>query len=167
MLRINKEVCVEMTVFDILTLVFGVSLFLFGMSLMGDALKRNAGNKLKLFLIVLLAGTLLTFLLCIKTGMDNKEYLQGLKRMPVGEGEQEVILKAKVGKEQEEIPFMVTERQLTPQELEKLFEECLSRLESLMPGENTNLNQIQSNLYLPDSLEDYPFEIIWYCHNFH
>ncbi len=118
-------------------------------------------NKLKLFLIVLLAGTLLTFLLCIKTGMDNKEYLQGLKRMPVGEGEQEVILKAKVGKEQEEIPFMVTERQLTPQELEKLFEECLNRLESLMPGENTNLNQIQSNLYLPDSLEDYPFEIIW------
>ena len=54
-------------------------------------------NKLKLFLIVLLAGTLLTFLLCIKTGMDNKEHLQGLKRMPVGEGEQEVILKAKVG----------------------------------------------------------------------
>lgn len=36
-----------MDVFDMLELVFGLALFLFGMSLMGDALKRSAGNKLK------------------------------------------------------------------------------------------------------------------------
>ena len=39
-----------MTVFDILTLVFGLSLFLFGMNLMGDTLKKSAGRRLKMIL---------------------------------------------------------------------------------------------------------------------
>lgn len=39
-----------MTIFDILTLVFGLSLFLFGMNLMGDTLKKSAGRKLKVIL---------------------------------------------------------------------------------------------------------------------
>lgn len=39
-----------MNVFDILTLILGLSLFLFGMNLMGDTLKKSAGRKLKLLL---------------------------------------------------------------------------------------------------------------------
>ena len=39
-----------MTVFDIFTLVLGVSLFLFGMHLMGETLKKSAGQKLNTFL---------------------------------------------------------------------------------------------------------------------
>ena len=37
----------------ILSLLSGVALFLFGMSLMGDGLKRVAGNKLEAFLNLL------------------------------------------------------------------------------------------------------------------
>jgi len=36
-----------MDIFDVLTLIGGLSLFLFGMSLMGDALERSAGSKLE------------------------------------------------------------------------------------------------------------------------
>ena len=36
-----------MTFFDFLTLIGGLSLFLFGMNLMGDALEKSAGNGLK------------------------------------------------------------------------------------------------------------------------
>ncbi|MBE6848385.1 MAG: Na/Pi cotransporter family protein [Ruminococcus sp.] len=36
-----------MDIFDVLALVGGLSLFLFGMNLMGDALERSAGNKLR------------------------------------------------------------------------------------------------------------------------
>ena len=36
-----------MTVFDALEFVLGISLFLFGMNLMGDTLKKSAGEKLK------------------------------------------------------------------------------------------------------------------------
>ena len=39
-----------MGIFDILTLVCGLALFLFGMDVMGDALKRSAGRKLKTIL---------------------------------------------------------------------------------------------------------------------
>ena len=36
-----------MSVFDILTLICGLALFLFGMNVMSDSLKKSAGNKLK------------------------------------------------------------------------------------------------------------------------
>ena len=39
-----------MTVFDALTLVFGISLFLFGMNIMSDTLKKSAGRRLKVIL---------------------------------------------------------------------------------------------------------------------
>ena len=39
-----------MGVSDVITLLGGVALFLYGMSLMGDGLKKVAGNKLELVL---------------------------------------------------------------------------------------------------------------------
>lgn len=39
-----------MTFFDVLTLVFGISLFLFGMNIMGETLKKSAGRRLKAIL---------------------------------------------------------------------------------------------------------------------
>ena len=36
-----------MDIFDVLTLIGGLCLFMFGMNLMGDALERRAGSKLK------------------------------------------------------------------------------------------------------------------------
>ena len=36
-----------MDIFDLLTMIGGLALFLFGMSIMGQALERTAGNKLR------------------------------------------------------------------------------------------------------------------------
>ncbi|MBQ6851716.1 MAG: hypothetical protein IJO04_01615 [Oscillospiraceae bacterium] len=36
-----------MTIFDVLTMIGGLSLFLFGMNVMGDGLERRAGNSLE------------------------------------------------------------------------------------------------------------------------
>ena len=36
-----------MDIFNVLTMIGGLSLFLFGMSLMGQALERSAGSRLK------------------------------------------------------------------------------------------------------------------------
>lgn len=47
----------------ILTLLSGVALFLFGMSMMGDGLKRVAGNKLELVLYKLTSTPLKGILL--------------------------------------------------------------------------------------------------------
>ncbi len=45
-----------MDIFDVLTLVGGLSLFLFGMSIMGQALERRAGNRLRSLLGKLTTG---------------------------------------------------------------------------------------------------------------
>ena len=54
-----------MTIFDVLTLIGGLCLFLFGMNIMGDGLERRAGNSLKALL-----GKL--------TGSKIKGFLTGL-----------------------------------------------------------------------------------------
>ncbi len=47
-----------MDIFDVLTLVGGLCLFLFGMNLMGDALERSAGSKLEIMIGKLTTGKL-------------------------------------------------------------------------------------------------------------
>ena len=39
-----------MDIFDVLSLICGLALFLYGMDAMGDALKKSAGRKLKTIL---------------------------------------------------------------------------------------------------------------------
>lgn len=47
-----------MTIFDVLTLIGGLCLFLFGMNLMGSALERSAGGKLEIMIGKLTTGKL-------------------------------------------------------------------------------------------------------------
>lgn len=47
-----------MNIFDVLTLIGGLSLFLFGMNLMGSALERSAGSKLEIMIGKLTSGKL-------------------------------------------------------------------------------------------------------------
>ena len=51
-----------MTIFDLLTMIGGLCLFLFGMSVMGDGLERRAGNSLKSLLSKLTGSKLMGFL---------------------------------------------------------------------------------------------------------
>lgn len=51
-----------MTIFDVLTLIGGLSLFLFGMNVMGQALERRAGAKLSSILGKLTSGKMAGFL---------------------------------------------------------------------------------------------------------
>ena len=52
-----------MGIFDVLTLVCGLALFLYGMDVMGDALKKSAGRKLKTILANLTSNKFKGFLL--------------------------------------------------------------------------------------------------------
>lgn len=52
-----------MTVFDVLNLVCGLALFLYGMEVMGDSLKKSAGNRLKMILGNMTSNTFKGFLL--------------------------------------------------------------------------------------------------------
>ena len=52
-----------MSIFDFLELVCGLALFLYGMNIMGDSLKRSAGNRLKAILASLTSSPFKGFLL--------------------------------------------------------------------------------------------------------
>ena len=52
-----------MSIFDVLTLVCGLALFLYGMEVMGDALKKSAGSSLKMILGKLTSNPVKGFLL--------------------------------------------------------------------------------------------------------
>ncbi len=52
-----------MDLFDVLSLLGGLALFLYGMTVMGNALEKRAGNKLKLLLETLTSNTFKGFLL--------------------------------------------------------------------------------------------------------
>ena len=48
-----------MSFFDVLTLIGGLALFLYGMDVMGDSLKKLAGGKLESFLAKLTSNMML------------------------------------------------------------------------------------------------------------
>lgn len=52
-----------MTIFDVLSMIGGLSLFMFGMNIMGEALEKKAGGKLKHFLEALSSNKFKGFLL--------------------------------------------------------------------------------------------------------
>lgn len=118
-------------------------------------------EKFSLLLMVLLAGTLLTFLIWIRNGIGSAGVTNSIERSPVGEGEQEILLSATKGDEKAEITIQVSERQLTEEERNRLFEECVKELEVLIPGENSSLKSVEKDLVLPEYVEGYPFDIMW------
>lgn len=119
-------------------------------------------EKLRLMLLVLLAGSLLTGLLGIKELLETKLGPEPvLKRGEVGEGEWEAHLMAQIGKEREEVYVNVPERQLTEMELQALYTECLAELERLIRAAEDENGQITEDIELPEVLEEYPFEINW------
>ncbi len=54
---------ITIDIFDVLKLAYGLALFLFGMDLMSDAMKKGAGNQLKAILASLTSSTVKGFLL--------------------------------------------------------------------------------------------------------
>ncbi len=118
-------------------------------------------EKIRLLLLVLGVGTILTFILCVKTQIDGGGKIQALERGGVGTGSEEVRVVASVGKQKEEMVVYVEEQNLTETELKGLFIECAKDLEQIIPGANKDLNDVTTDLVLVDSLEEYPFEISW------
>lgn len=85
-----------------------------------------------------------------------------LPRNAYGEGDVAVGLKAEIPGVQEEIfDYLLEERRLTEEELEKSYAEA----SALLPGEilsgNDSLEDVRTKLKLVSTLEGYPFQIGW------
>ncbi len=119
-------------------------------------------EKLRLVILVLAVGSLLTGMFYLKQRMETDLGTDGvLERGAVGEEEQEVHLIAEVAKAKEELFVSVMARQPEAEELERLFAECATRLEQEILSENESLEKVTGSLVLPEEVEGYPFEITW------
>lgn len=85
-----------------------------------------------------------------------------LTRNAYGEGDVEVGLKAEIPGAQEEIfDYLLEERRLTEEELEKSYAEAAALLPGAILGENTCLEDVRKRLNLVSALGGYPFQIGW------
>ena len=85
-------------------------------------------------------------------------------RSSYGEGEEEYELKVSgLGAEEEMISLTVSERKYTDQELRVLFSELAEQLPVIMAGDNKDLDNVDRDLYLPDSVDGFDgIRLSWY-----
>lgn len=85
-----------------------------------------------------------------------------LSRNAYGEGDVEVGLKAEIPGVQEEIfDYLLEERRLTEEELEKSYTEATALLPEAVLNGNASLEDVRKDLDLVSALEGYPFQISW------
>ncbi len=85
-----------------------------------------------------------------------------LPRNACGEGDVEVELKAEIPGVQEEIfDYLLAERKLTEDELEKSYAEAAALLPDAVLNGNACLEDVQKDLKLVSDLQGYPFQIGW------
>lgn len=85
-----------------------------------------------------------------------------LTRNAYGEGDVEVGLKAEIPGVQEEVfNYLLEERRLTEEELEKSYEEAAALLPGAILNGNACLENVRTSLDLVSALEGYPFQISW------
>lgn len=116
-----------------------------------------------LLLTVVFAGNILC-LAAWFSAHNNARLIDGsyLLRNASGEGNVEVGLKAEIPGVQEEIfEYLVEERKLTDEELEKSFAEAAVLLPSEILDGNTSLEDVRRDLKLVSGLDGYPFQIGW------
>ncbi len=85
-----------------------------------------------------------------------------LTRNDCGEGDVEIGLKAEIAGVQEEIfDYLLEERRLTEEELEKSYAEAAALLPEAILNGNAGLENVRTNLHLVSALDGYPFRIGW------
>ena len=85
-------------------------------------------------------------------------------RSSYGEGEEEYELRVSgIGDEEETISLTVSERKHTDQELQVLFSELAEQLPVIMAADNKDLDNVNRDLYLPDSVDGFEgIRLSWY-----
>ncbi len=131
----------------------------------GDAsLEYYYIEKIKILLLFLFAGCLLSSFMFLSTLMENNIDEEGRVQRPEYE-ESTLRTTVEAQNESEEslgiYELEIKARQYTREQLDELFMNVSAEMESLVKGENETLEKVHSNLYLPGKVTGYPFSISW------
>ena len=129
----------------------------------GQQIREHYLSLYSTLLMVVFVGDLLC-LAAWASVHSNAKLIDGkfLHRNDYGEGDVKVGLLAEIPGIQEEVfDYLVEERKLTEEELEKSFAEAEALLPEAILGKNIRLEDVQKDLQLVSELEGYPFRISW------
>lgn len=115
-------------------------------------------EKLRLMLLVVLAGAAFSLLIWGKSKADSRE-LQEISRPEVGGGVRELQLEVKKGREKAIVFLEVEERRLEETEVAIWAEQCMETVEELL--KSSSFAGVTDVSELPETVEGYPFEILW------
>lgn len=119
-------------------------------------------SKIKLALLVLIVGGLLTGTLWIKEVQNQNLGDNHVIREDFGEGSKQIKLKAKQDKESVDVNFVLEEKEYSSVEIKELYDSFLEELKLKILGQNVSFDMVSYDLMLCEKLEGYPYEIQWY-----
>lgn len=103
-----------------------------------------------------------------KVAAGQPETVQTLERNAAGAGASQVQLFLDAGMLLKEYSYSVTveEQQLTEEESGQLFDAAIRELEVLVQGENPSLEEISTDLYLPEQLQSGVVSVLYYLDSY-
>ncbi len=127
-------------------------------------------KKLRFVLLMVFMGNLSAACLCIAGRLESSlEEGRYIDRNSYGLGSEEADLRAEITggeKKSEEFRIVIEEQQYEEAVIRKMAEEVRDILPDAVLGSNVSLEEVRSDLNLPDSVEGYPFRITWESDNY-
>lgn len=126
--------------------------------------KAYYAGKISVFLMILTVGIFLAAVSGISFLADSEDtVIEALERPGYGEGDRMERLQVQLEGEEEarELDIKVSERSYTDQEKAEFLDAALKELERILPGENVSLDEVRTDLVLPEELGDGAVAIRW------
>lgn len=123
-------------------------------------------KRRKLIAVTLVAGVVSAVSIHLCSRMDE-ELAEGafLPRREWDAGDYQITLQAKTQEQTYEFPLTIEARKLNDREKEELLRELQLLLPQLIRKDNQDLKEVTEDLYLPSSVQGYPFTIVWSSSN--
>lgn len=111
--------------------------------------------------MVFLGVLTIAFLMELNNQFTDSTVTQ-IRRNDYGQGVETGTYRVQIdGKEEETLDIQVAPRAYTEAKLQQLYANAVQELEVSLLGSNMDVEHITEDLYLPDSMEGYPFQIRW------
>lgn len=121
-------------------------------------------RKTAIFLAILLAGIVISVIgLLMHLSGRQDTVMKVLGRPGYGENDRKEALSVYVSGEEtaREMEITVQSRKYTEQEKKALLDHALEEIERLLPGDNSSLDEVRSDLYFPETMENGAVNVEW------
>ncbi len=118
-------------------------------------------EKLSLCCLIMAAGVFLSLVVWIKGNQDTQIVDNRLYREDYDGSSQSLKLTADNGETKAQFDLELMPRELSEQEMNRLYEEFIPRLEEQILGLNETLDRIEYDMKLITSMDGYPFQVEW------